>query len=261
MRLIYIIIFLSLSSNISSQASTPISFTNSGKGYTLSGNTVTITEDGKYDLTGSVTDKQIIVSSSCTLNLNSFSLINSGPLTPIIINVNKKVELILTSESTLQDSSTNINSGIIYLKSGVSLTISGIMTLNLNPNKSFAIYGLTSTSLIVNDGANIKISSNSTNIGGIYLINSIIFNNAVFTYSCKNGRNNTIFAKDEIRIIKGKYNIKSGLGKAIETKGVLYLGEENGNDSDLNMEIDTHSDGIKAMKMKIYSGNFNINTG
>ena len=261
MRFIYIIIFLSLSLNIFGQVSTPISFTNSGTGYTLSDNIVTITVDGTYNLTGSVRDKQIIVSSSCTLNLNSFSLINSGTLTPVIINTNKKVELILTGESTLQDSSTNINSGIIYLQKEANLTISGTGTLDLNPNRSFAIYGLANTSLIVNDGANINIFSTSTNIGGIYLGNFIIFNNAVFSYSCKKGRNNTIYAQGEIKIIKGNYNIITRRGKAIETKGNLYLGEENGNDSDLNINIVTQSDGIKAMKKKINSGNFNINTG
>ena len=261
MRLIYIIIFLSLSLDIFTQVSTPISFTNSGTGYILSGNTVTINIDGTYDLTGSVIDKQIIVSSSCTLNFNSFSLINSGSLTPLIINANKKVKLFLKGESTLQDSSTNNNLGIIYLQNGATLTIAGTGTLTLNPNKSFAIYGLANTSLIVNDGANINISSTSTNIGGIHLGNSIKFNNAVFTNYCQKGRNNTMYAQGEIKIIKGNYNIISGRGKAIETKGNLYLGEENGNDTDLNINIDTHNDGIKAMKMKIYSGNFNINTG
>ena len=201
MRLIYIIIFLSLSLDIFTQVSTPISFTNSGTGYILSGNTVTINIDGTYDLTGSVIDKQIIVSSSCTLNFNSFSLINSGSLTPLIINANKKVKLFLKGESTLQDSSTNNNLGIIYLQNGATLTIAGTGTLTLNPNKSFAIYGLANTSLIVNDGANINISSTSTNIGGIYLGNSIIFNNAVFTNYCQKGRNNTMYAQGEIKII------------------------------------------------------------
>ena len=39
----------------------------------------------------------------------------------------------------------------------------------------------------MNDGAIINIISTLSNIGGIYLRNSIIFNNALFTYDCVNG--------------------------------------------------------------------------
>ena len=60
MKLINTIILLSFSLYIISQASTPISFTNPGSGYSISGNTVTITSDGTYELTGSEIKKQII---------------------------------------------------------------------------------------------------------------------------------------------------------------------------------------------------------
>ena len=131
------------------QSSTTISFSSSGNGYTVSDNVVTISSDGTYDLTTTETNKKIIVASSCTLNLNSFSLINSGTLTPIVISSGKQVSLVLTGESTLTDSSTNENEGTIYLESSASLTISGTGTLNINPNKFMAINGTESTSLTV----------------------------------------------------------------------------------------------------------------
>ena len=62
-------------------------------------NVLTITGTGSFDLTGSVENKKIIVSSSCTLNFNSFSLINSGALTPILISENQAVEISLGTES------------------------------------------------------------------------------------------------------------------------------------------------------------------
>ena len=256
------IILLSFLLYIISQVSTPISFTNPGTGYSISGNIFTITSDGTYELTGSQTNKQIIVASLSKIYLNSFSLINNDNLTPLIINSNKNVEIILQEESTLQDSSTNSNNGIIYLQSYSSLIISGTGTLNLNPNKQMALSGQTSSSFIGDEGANIKISSNSQNVGGIYSLGKINFNNLIFIYSCPNGRYNALYSKEEIRIIKGVYNITSGRGKGIMSSGNIYLGEENGlNDSDLVLNIETLEDGIEGMKLVINSGIFNINSG
>ena len=59
MKLINTIILLSCTLYIISQISTPISFTNPGTGYSILGNTVTITSDGTYELTGSEINKQI----------------------------------------------------------------------------------------------------------------------------------------------------------------------------------------------------------
>ena len=262
MKLFNIIILLNLSLYIISQTSIPISFTNPGTGYTIAGNIVTITTAGTYDLTGSETDKQIIVASSVKLNLNSFSLINTGNLSPIIINSNQNVEFILSAESTLQDSSTNTNNGVIYLQNSATLSISGTGTLNINPNKSRAVYGLTGASFIANDGVNIKISSNLANIGGIYSLGKINFNNAIYTYSCQNGRYHSLYSQGEIRIVKGTYIIYSWKSKGIKTESNLYIGEENAiNDSDLILNITTLEDGIEAMKIEINSGVININTG
>ena len=258
MKSLNIIILLNLSLYIISQTSIPISFTNPGTGYTIAGNIVTITTAGTYDLTGSETDKQIIVASSVKLNLNFFSLINTGNLSPIIINSNQNVEFILSAESTLQDSSTNTNNGVIYLQNSATLSISGTGTLNINPNKSRAVYGLTGASF----RANIKISSNLANIGGIYSLGKINFNNAIYTYSCQNGRYHSLYSQGEIRIVKGTYIIFSGRSKGIKTESNLYIGEENAiNDTDLILNITTLEDGIEAMKIEINSGIININTG
>ena len=254
----YIILILYLFSLIHVQSSTSISFSSDGDGYSISDNVLTITGTGEYDLTNSYTNKEILVSSSCTLNLNGFTLVNDGTLTPIIIGANQNVEIKLTGDSSLTDSSANENEGIIYLQSGASLTISGTGSLVLNPNKLMAINGTDSTSLTVNDGASITVQSSSTNAGGVYLRTSITFNNALYTYSCTSGENHAIDTEGTIKIVKGTYIINSGYGKGIQSETYLYIGEENGSNSDLTLNITTTNEGIEAKKIEIYSGTINI---
>ena len=105
MKVMYILLIVYLFTFV--QLSTTISFSSSGDGYTVSNGVVTISSEGTYDLssTSTETNKKIIVSSSCTLNLNSFSLVNSGSLTPILIESGYQVSLVLNGESTLTDSS------------------------------------------------------------------------------------------------------------------------------------------------------------
>ena len=126
------------------------------------------------------------------MNLKSFKLTNSGDFTPIVISSGKEVEIVLTGESFLSDSSNNENDGIIFLQSEATLIISGSGTLNINPNKLMAINGEDSTSLTVNGGPTIKIESNSSDAGGIYIKKDITFNNAIFSYSCSIGENPAI---------------------------------------------------------------------
>ena len=162
MNLKNVLIILFLFSFINSQST--IDFDTSGTGYTVSGSVITISGGGTYNLQNSQTDKNIVISKSCTLNLNSFSLINSNSLTPILVSASQTLTLVLSGSSTLQDSSTNSKEGIIFLESGASLIISGTGTLNLSPNKLMAINGTDSTSLTVNDGATINIQSTSSNV-------------------------------------------------------------------------------------------------
>ena len=256
-----ILLIVYFSSFINIISSTAISFSSNGEGYTINDNILTITTEGEYDLSSSQTDKKILVSCSCTLNLNSFSLSNNGYLTPLEISSGFQVQLFLEGESSLTDSTNNENEGVIYLQSGASLIISGTGKLNIHPNKLMAINGTDSTSLTVNEGATINIQSSSGNVGGIYLRSSIIFNNAIFTYSCENGQNHALDSEGTIKIIKGTFNINSGDGKGIQSENYLYIGEENGQNSDLTLNINTKNEGIEAKKIEIYSGNINIVAG
>ena len=255
----YFLIILFFASFIAISSTTSITFTESGEGYTVSDNIVTITGSGPFDLTGSQFNAKIIVSSSCTLNLDAFSIINTGQLTPLIISENKEVELVLTGESSFMDSNSNENDGTIYLQAGASLKIKGEGTLNIVPNKYMAINGTDGTSLVVNDNAHITIYSESATIGGIYLKKEIIFNNAQYTYSCENGAHHAIDSEGPIKLIKGLFIIKSGNGKGIQSEKYLQIGEED--NEDLTLSITSNNEGIEAMGITIYSGIIEITSG
>ena len=130
-------------------SSTAVSFESDGEGYTIEDNILTITGEGEYDFSGEVENKEILVDASCTLNLNEFSLSNSGSLTPLLISSGKQVNLVLKDYTTFTDSPNNEHEGTIYLEDGATLTISGTGVLIINPKKLMGINGTTSTSLIV----------------------------------------------------------------------------------------------------------------
>ena len=72
----YFVVLLYLISIFIIQSSTTISFDSLGDGYTLNDDktVATISSSGTYDLADSLTDKKIIASSSCTINLNSVTI-------------------------------------------------------------------------------------------------------------------------------------------------------------------------------------------
>lgn len=258
MKMIKIILFFALILTIKSDETIDFSSTlSSGTGYSVSDNTVTISSDGTYTLQGTNTNKNIIVSSSATLILNSLSLTSTGSLTPLIIDSSNSVSLTLTGTSTLTDSSSNENEGVIYLRSGASLTISGSGTLNISPNKNMAINGTDSTSLTV-DGGNIVVSSSTSGVGGIYLRKLITFNDGTYKYTANSGTKHAIDSEGNITIKKGTYTISSGSGKGIQTEKYLYLGQTSSDNSDLTINIDTSNEGIEAEIIEVYSGTITI---
>ena len=59
MKALSILLLIYLFSFSVIQSATTIDFSNSGTGYTVSGNVITITGEGPFDLTSSYTDKNI----------------------------------------------------------------------------------------------------------------------------------------------------------------------------------------------------------
>lgn len=89
----------------------------------------------------------------------------------------------------------------------------------------------------------------------------INFNNAKYTYSCTSGSEHAIDTEGTVKLVKGTFTINSGNGKGIQSETYLYIGEENGSDSDLTLTITTRNEGIEAKKIEIYSGRISITTG
>ena len=232
-------------------------------GYTVDGNTITLSnENGNYKLSGSSDTHNIKVSSSCTINLDSLTLL-SPTLSALLIEQNKIVSLVLTGESSLADSTTNQNEGVIYLNKEAKLIISGEGILNIQPNKFMAINGTESSSLTVNGGT-INIRSTATGVGGIYLRKEIIFNNGIYNFDINIKASNNekpphaIDTEGSITLKKGKFNINSGEGKGLQAETNVYIGTKNDNNANLELNIETSNEGIEAKGIEIYSGTINI---
>lgn len=259
-KIIFLLFIISIKCDETIDFSSSLS---SGKGYTVNDNTVTIFSDGIFTLKGTSINKNILVSSNCSLILDSLSLNSNGTLTPLIIESYNSISMHLKGSSILIDSSSNENEGIIYLKSGASLNISGDGTLNLIPNKNMAINGTNSTSLTVN-GGNIKITSTSSETGGIYLRKQITFNDCTFTYLSDSSNSETkkhaIDSEGNINIIKGIYKLNNKSGKGIQSEKNVYLGKEGSDNNFLIIDIQTYKEGIEAEKIEVYSGKITIDS-
>ena len=222
-----------------------------------------------FRLTGTNIDKSILVSFSSTLYLDSLTLASTSKLTPLIIDKNCDVRLELRGISSLVDSASNENGGIIHLREGSKLTIYGSGTLNLMINKFVAINGENSTLLELNGGT-IKIISTENSAGGIKLGGEVLINGPTFNYEAISGQNPAIEVGNSLIINSGTFNIKSGKGKIFQVgesiimnSGILNLetsGEkviEAGNSIYLKKGIinikSLYGDGIKAEK-NIYFG-------
>lgn len=222
--------------------------------YSVDENTIKlIKKGGKYQLKGISADKNIIISASSKVYLNSLTLNSTSTnLTPIIINENCSVTLVLSGKSYLEDSFDNENEGVIFMKKGASLTITGPGILNIYPNKYMAINGSDLTYLTINNGT-LNITSESPSSGGIYVRKGIKFNGGNFIYDSQSGMHHAFYSEGSIIIKKGYLNIRSG-GKSILARENLYIGQKNVDDSLLSIKIETTNKGIQAKSIEIYSG-------
>jgi len=196
---------------------------------------ITITEEGIYELSGEITNGMVTVSTkgNVKLILNNVTITNeSGPAIYIKNAKNTVIYLKEETTNTLEDSSNyqtdeDINA-TIYSKD--SLIFDGSGTLAIKANYQDGI--------VSKD--NLKIKNGTFNITSI---------------------DDSIKGKDSVYIIDGNFNITAG-GDGIKStntsdknKGYVYI--ENG-----NFEIDATLDGIQAeTKLLIKNGNYTIKTG
>lgn len=208
-------------------------------GVQISNNIITITSSGTYNLTGTLTNGQLIINTedkkSVKILLNGVNITseNSSPINILngdtIFTLAENTENFIsdTSNYTFEDESTNEPNAVIFSKD--DLTFNGTGSLTINGNYKSAI----------------RSKNDLTIIEGNYDITSV---------------DDAIKGKDSVVIVDGNFNITSG-GDAIsstnteEDKG--YVEIHNG-----NFNIASEKDGIQSeSNFIIVYGNFNITTG
>ena len=210
----------------------------SGSGYTVSGTTVTITAEGTYVLSGTLSDGQIIVSATKDDDVRLvFSNVNitCSYSAPIYVTKADKVIISLPdgTESTVTDGTSSVNedgdelTAAIYSKD--TLTINGSGTLHVNAN--------------CNDGIATKNTLKIT--GGTINITAA---------------DDGIVAKDRILVRDGTVNIDcegDGIKTTGDEVGYGYFYMEGG-----TLTIRAQNDGIQAeSSMLICGGTLDIKTG
>ena len=197
---------------------------------------ITITEDGVYNLTGTIKDGSITVNTdgNVKLVLDSVNITNTNGPTIYVENAEDVViELAENSYNYLEDGSSysGYDTDVIgALFSHDDITFQGTGTLEVKSNNEDAI--------VSKD--DLKI------VSGIYIINS---------------KDDGIRGKDSVYILGGTFTITSG-GDGIKTtndtdsdKGYIYI--KNG-----TFNITSELDGLQSEnKLLIQGGTFNINTG
>ncbi len=206
---------------------------------TMLDNTVTITDEGVYILTGALSNGRVVVDAEKTdkiqLVLDGVS-INCNTTAPVYIRQADKVFVTLAekSQNSLSNKSefiavdeNNIDS-VIFSKD--DLTFNGTGQLNVD-----AKYG-----------------------HGIVSKDDLVFTGGVYTVTAEN---HTLTGNDSIKIANGTFNLTAGKdGLQAEntddtSKGIIYI--ENG-----NMNITSDGDGMDASStLELTGGTINITTG
>ena len=235
----------------------------SGSGASITGNVLTISSAGTYNISGSLSDGQIIISSDdedlVRLILNDID-INCSSSSPIYF-LNADKGMIVLAENTnnkLSDGSSYSSLGLVEddpsaaIFSMADLTIHGLGTLTIDANYSD---GITSKDGLIISSGNIDITAEDDGIRGkdyliIYDGNISIDADGIGLKS----DNSDDDSRGYINIENGDFNINSGGNgiDAVKDIEILY--------GDFNISSD--GKGINGTtSVSISAGNFEINSG
>lgn len=207
-----------------------------GNGVIVSGNTIFIQSAGNFQLTGTLSDGQVVVNTEdeedVQIYLNNVS-ITSTSSEPIYIENAKNtiITLVNGSDNYLADQK---------------------LSSDEEPNATI----FSNDDLFINGEGSLTIQANNNN--GIATDDDLVIENGVITI---NASNNGIKAKDTITIENGSFIINA-IGNGIQTsesedleKGIILI-----NNGEFNLI--TGSDGIQASNtLEIKNGNFKIYAG
>lgn len=267
-------------------SNTAITETVSGKGYGISGTTLTITAAGVYHIKGSCSEGSIVVNkglSDVVLVLDGLSLTSSSTA-PVVVKKESSVTIHLDGTSTLtdnedastKDTNEDFEGAAIKVKSGSTVTFCGDGTLNVNGNAYNGIKGAAESTQIYNGGTYRVNAANN----GIAADGSLVFNAGSFTVDADNDGIKSVPEADDtasvgsVTINNGTFKITSD-GDAIQADSLLQI--NNGSftlktmngyqDSSFN-EDTMSAKGLKASgdresvtnQLAISGGTFYINT-
>jgi len=269
--------FYTVSSFAQSEAQATLTFsdssiteTQSGSGYTIDGTTLTITENGVYELCGSCSEGSITVNKSLsdvTLILDNLTLASSSTA-PVVVKKSSTVSIHLEGSSTLTDNedpddetssdatvADAFEGAAIKVKSESAVTFCGEGNLNIVANAKNGIKGGSTASLVFNGSGTITVTGNGKYYGGtksgaavnngIACDGSIIFNQGTFNIKA---------AGDGIKSAPDATDTTEGTTIDTDSEGAITI---NGGVFD----IDSDGDGIQAdTALTINDGTFDIQT-
>ena len=247
----------------------------------ISGTAVIIEKPGIYLATGESEEGNIIIQSSQVLLYLQNLKLSSSKTSPIIITSNlKDVEIINIENTELNDlerkKTTEGECAVIKIKKNTIVTFRNNDIFKMNGDCNHIIKGGSQTSIIFQKSSGeYIINARKTGIesdgllefnGGIFIISSengdaiksspddsdkkslgkILINDGIFKIQCFN---DAFTAKNNITIIKGKFDIKTEEGYDSETF--------NQTESSKGFKLTNNETGCG---IKIYSGNFKINS-
>ena len=270
MKFIYFLIsILEFFIFIKSDSTIDFSSLTEGTGYSVSDNIVTITASGTYTLTGTSTTGSLVIADSLTdINLifNSLSLTSTSK-TLLTIGSYSSVNIQISQISTLDTTGFSA----IKLNSNASLSINGSSTLSVKGTYGFE--GDNTTTLTINSG----IISITATTDGIYVGKAITINDGSLIITSSNYGINSpgttsiasgtivitststcIYSNNNVIIKGGTITLSSESLNGIHADYNITIGNENGNDDDLTLNITKCDEGIEGAIIKIYSGTISI---
>jgi hypothetical protein len=243
-------------------------------GVQVNGSTATISDAGTYNLSGSLTDGQIIVDSqseqAVRLILNGVNISNSTSAPINIVNARKTILILVDNTENVisdgttyvfADSETDEPNAAIFSKSDLTISGNGSLTVNGNYNDGIA----SKDGLIIASGT---ISVNAVD-DGIRGKDYLVVKNGNLTVNAGGdglkSDNEEDAAKGYISIENGVFNLTSN-GDALTAQTDVLIAAGNftlttGGGNVANLGEDASAKGIKAVaNLNIDSGLFTINS-